>query len=214
MCLPTFRGHHIRIGVLALVPVSIAVLAFPGVWLHCAAIAQIAVRNQGYVPFSDPPINYRSNDLHDPVANLQKRLDAGDVTLAFDERQGYLKSVLEHLRIPVTSQTLVFSKTSFQYKKIAPQTPRALYFNDDVYIGSVHDGKALEVISFDPVQGAIFYLLDARKAERPIFQRAELDCTQCHIAPATRGVPGVLLRSIFPSTTGTQVAKSTSFVTG
>jgi hypothetical protein len=136
------------------------------------------------------------------------------VTLAFDERQGYLKSVLEHLRIPVTSQTLVFSKTSFQYKKIAPQTPRALYFNDDVYIGSVHDGKALEVISFDPVQGAIFYLLDARKAERPIFQRAELDCTQCHIAPATRGVPGVLLRSIFPSTTGTQVAKSTSFVTG
>ena len=45
------------------------------------------------------------------------------------------------------------------------------------------------------------------------FQRTELDCTQCHIAPATRGVPGVLLRSIFPSATGTQVLKSTSFVT-
>jgi len=109
---------------------------------------------------------------------------------------------------------LVFSKTSFQYKKITPQTPRALYFNDDVYIGFVHDGKALEVVSFDPVQGAIFYLLDAHKAEKPVFQRAELDCTQCHIAPATRDVPGVLLRSIFPSATGTQVMKTTSFVTG
>ena len=83
-----------------------------------------------------------------------------------------------------------------------------------MYIGFVHDGKALEVVSFDPVQGAIFYLLDSRKAEKPVFQRAELDCTQCHIAPATREVPGVLLRSIFPSETGTQVMKTTSFVTG
>ena len=192
----------------------ILVFTFSAVWLLGHAHAQIAVRNQGYVPFSDAPINYRSNDLHDPVANLQKRLDSGETTLAFDDRQGYLKSVLEQLKIPISSQTLVFSKTSFQYKKITPQTPRALYFNDDVYIGFVHDGKALEVVSFDPIQGAIFYLLDARKADKPVFQRAELDCTQCHIAPATRDVPGVLLRSIFPSATGTQVMKSTSFVTG
>jgi hypothetical protein len=183
-------------------------------WLALPAKAQIAVRNQGYVPFSDAPIDYRSNDLHDPVANLQKRLDAGETSLVFDDRQGYLKSVLEKLNIPVSSQTLVFSKTSFQYKKITPQTPRALYFNDDVYIGFVHDGKALEVVSFDPMQGAIFYLLDTRKSDKPVFQRAELDCTQCHIAPATRDVPGVLLRSIFPSATGTQVIRSTSFVTG
>ncbi len=70
-------------------------------------------------------------------------------------------------RIPVSSQTLVFSKTSFQYKKISPQTPRALYFNDDVYVGKVHDGKAIEIISFDARQGAIFYLLDEQQVERP-----------------------------------------------
>jgi hypothetical protein len=191
-----------------------AVFAASAASLLRPAPAQIAVRNQGYVPFSDAPINYRSNDLHDPVANLQKQLDAGHATLAFDDRQGYLKSVLEELNIPVSSQTLVLSKTSFQYKKITPQTPRALYFNDYVYIGFVHDGKALEVVSFDPVQGAISYLLDTRKTEKPVFQRAELDCAQCHIAPATRNVPGVLLRSIFPSATGTQVMKTTSFVTG
>ena len=193
---------------------SSAVSAACAFWLLRPAHAQIAVRNQGYVPFSDAPINYRSNDLSDPIAKLQKRLDSGQATLDFDDRQGYLRSVLALLNIPISSQTLVFSKTSFQYKKITPQTPRALYFNDDVYIGFVHDGKAIEAVSFDPVQGAIFYLLDAHKADKPVFQRAELDCTQCHIATATRSVPGVLLRSIFPSSTGTQVMKSTSFVTG
>jgi hypothetical protein len=209
MRLPSFIAHHNRAIVLLLMPAATC-----AVWLMRPAHAQIAVRNQGYVPFSDAPINYRSNDLNDPIARLQKRLDAGETTLDFDDRQGYLRSVLAQLNIPVSSQTLVFSKTSFQYKKISPQTPRALYFNDDVYIGFVHDGKAIEVVSFDPVQGAIFYLLDAHKADKPVFQRAELDCTQCHIATATRSVPGVLLRSIFPSSTGTQVMKSTSFVTG
>jgi hypothetical protein len=194
--------------------VSGTILAASAVWLLHPAHAQIAVRNQGYVPFSDAPINYRSNDLNDPVTKLQKRLESGETKLTFDARQGYLRSLLDELKIPVSSQTLVFSKTSFQYKKISPETPRALYFNDDVYIGFVHDGKALEVVSFDPTQGAIFYLLDARKADKPVFQRAELDCTQCHIAPATHSVPGVLLRSIFPSATGTQVMQSTSFVTG
>jgi hypothetical protein len=197
-------------------PISFLLIpaAVCAIWLLRPAHAQIAVRNQGYVPFSDAPINYRSNALNDPIAKLQKRLDAGQTTLDFDDRQGYLRSVLAQLKIPISSQTLVFSKTSFQYKKITPQTPRALYFNDDVYIGFVHDGRAIEVVSFDPVQGAIFYLLDAHKADKPVFQRAELDCTQCHIATATRSVPGVLLRSIFPSPTGTQVMKSTSFVTG
>jgi hypothetical protein len=115
--------------------------------------------------------------------------------------------------VPVDSQTLVFSKTSFQYKKISPEHPRALYFNDDVYVGSVHEGKAIEIISFDPMQGAIFYLLDENKVERPTFLRAELDCTQCHIAAGTRGVPGVLLRSIYPTATGTLAPSSKSFIT-
>src|SRR5579862_604999 len=178
------------------------------------ADGQVAVRKQGYVPFSEAPINYLSDNLTDPVAQLQQRLNRGEAQLDFAEPQGYLKSVLTNLGIPVSSQTLVFSKTSFQYKKISPETPRALYFNDDVYVGQVHDGKALELVSFDPVQGAIFYLLDERKSERPAFQRAELDCTQCHVAAATRGVPGVMLRSIFTNPSGTQASKAESFITG
>jgi hypothetical protein len=177
------------------------------------AFAQVAVKNQGYIPFSEPPINYRSDDLHDPVASLQSALDRGDKKLEFDARRGYLPSVLQQLGIPLSSQTLVFSKTSFQYPKISPAHPRALYFNDDVYVGSVHEGKAVEIVSFDPTQGAIFYLLDEHQAAKPTFQRAELDCTQCHIAPGTRGVPGVLLRSVHPTAEGTLVPGARTYIT-
>ena len=83
--------------------------------------------------------------------------------------------MLALLKVPVDSQTLVFSKTSFQYPKISPEHPRALYYNDDVYVGAVHQGNAIEIVSFDPKQGAIFYLVDERKTDKPVLQRAELD---------------------------------------
>jgi hypothetical protein len=189
----------------------------PGILLTVAfclpAPGQIAVKNQGYVPFSDEPINYRS-EVHDPVAELEKRLDRGEVTLDYEPQHGYLKSVLDKLSVPVSSQTLVFSKTSFQYKKISPKLPRALYYNDDVYVGQVHDGKVLEFVSFDAMQGAIFYILDEHRTDKPKFERAELDCTQCHVAAGTRNVPGVLLRSIFTTPTGTQAAHTHAYITG
>lgn len=187
--------------------------AVGGVYFDRPAQAQIAVRNQGYVPYSDAPINYRTQALHDPVAELEQKLEQGKARLVYDKDHGYLRSVLNLLKVPVNSQTLVFSKTSFQYPKISPDHPRALYYNDDVYVGSVHDGKAIEIVSFDAMQGAIFYLLDEQKVDRPVFQRAELDCTQCHITPSTRGVPGVFLRSVYPMQDGGLAPRSKSFVT-
>lgn len=187
--------------------------AVTGVYFDRPAEAQIAVKNQGYVPYSDAPINYRTRELHDPVAELQKQLEQGKVHLTYDKDHGYLPSVLKLLKIPVSSQTLVFSKTSFQYPKISPEHPRALYYNDDVYVGSVHEGKAVEIVSFDAMQGAVFYLLDEQKAEKPVFQRAELDCTQCHIGAPTRGIPGVFLRSVNPTTTGAMAPRSVYLVT-
>jgi hypothetical protein len=191
---------------------SIAVLTFASIAVLLRG--QIAVQKQGYIPFTDEPINYRSDDLQDPVAKLQKRLDKGEAALEYEPENGYLRSVLELLDIPVSSQTLVFSKTSFQYKKISPETPRALFYNDDVYVGQVHDGKALEFVSFDPMKGAIFYLLDEQKTEHPELKRAELDCTQCHIAASTRNVPGVFLRSVHTEATGNLAAKTPQYITG
>ena len=39
--------------------------------------AQVAVTNQGYVPFSEEPIHYRS-PVNDPVAKLQEKLNSRD----------------------------------------------------------------------------------------------------------------------------------------
>lgn len=54
----------------------LAAFALSGVLL----LGQV-VKNQGYVPFSDAPINYRSENLDDPIARLQKQLDRGEVRL-------------------------------------------------------------------------------------------------------------------------------------
>src|SRR5689334_20549121 len=85
-----------------------------------------------------------------PVAQLQKEMDQGKATLSYDASHGYLKSLLEELKIPVDSQGLVFSKTSLQANLISPDSPRAVYFNDDVYVGWVRNGQALEIASVDP----------------------------------------------------------------
>lgn len=179
-----------------------------------AARGQVVIRNQGYVPFGDAPIHYRSQNLNDPVAQLQLKLEKGEANLKYEAGHGYLRSVLSALGIPISSQTLVFSKTSFQYPKISPGQPRALYFNDDVYVGQVHDGHAIEFVSFDAMQGAIFYVLDEHRVEHPAFERAELDCVQCHVGASTKGVPGVMLRSIVTTHSGTQAGGTPSYITG
>ena len=46
-------------------------------------------------------IAYSKSTPTDPVARLQKQIDAGSVKLAFDERWGYLPALLEALHIPV-----------------------------------------------------------------------------------------------------------------
>ena len=172
------------------------------------------IKVQGYVPFAEAPIGYRSQEVADPIAKLQKRIDRREILLEYDARFGYLQSVLRALDVPVSSQTLVFSKTSFQARQISPTAPRALYFNDDVYVGRVQQGKFLEFVSFDPKLGAIFYILDEQRTDKPVFERAEVDCVQCHVAPATHGVPGVMLRSVLTAPTGYQAASKPSFITG
>jgi hypothetical protein len=52
--------------------------------------------------------------LTDPIARLQSAIDLEQVRLDFVPGRGYLDSVLKALDISPSSQTLVFSKTSFQ----------------------------------------------------------------------------------------------------
>ena len=166
-----------------------------------------------YVPYSEEPIRYLSDRVNDPVARLQDRIDRGLARLDFEAEHGYLKSVLKQLDVAVSSQTLVFSKSSFQYRKISPQTPRALYYNDNVYVGWVKDGHSLEIASFDPDQGAIFYLLEQQPSDQPAFVRATL------IAPSATSPPGrgecpAFVRSIYTRPSGTQATYTSSYVSG
>jgi hypothetical protein len=168
---------------------------------------------QGQIAFDDQPIGYAQARPTDPIARLQKRIDAGELELEHDARWGYLPSLLDALGVPRTSQGLVFSKTSFQLKRITPTTPRAVYFGDDIYIGSVQLGEVLEISAVDPQLGGVFYTLDQQRTDWPQFQRRRHECLQCHASPLTQGVPGHVVRSVFPDREGFPVLRAGNFVT-
>src|SRR4026207_2549383 len=123
-------------------------------WL-CAGCA-VADDFQGathLMPFDEETIQYGKTKDASPIARLQERLDRGAARLAYDDRFGYLPALLSALKIQTNSQMLVFSKTSFQRERISPKTPRALFFNDDVYIGFIPNAPLLEISAADPKLG-------------------------------------------------------------
>ncbi len=175
------------------------------------ALAPLSVRGQ--IDYERPPIDYLHASVHDHVAQLQQRLESGEATLDFDEQSGYLPSVLRALEISPSSQLLVFSKTSFQLARISPRRPRAIYFNDNTYIGWVQRGDVIEVSSVDPQQGAVFYTLSQKPSEQPRFERQTHNCLVCHGSSHTQGVPGHFVRSVFPDRSGQPVLSAGTFRT-
>lgn len=165
------------------------------------------------IDFDREAISYRRATRHDPVSQLQARLEQKAARLDFDPARGYLPALLHELNISPESQTLVFSKTSFQRSKISAKRPRALYFIDESYIGWVQNGDVIEISSIDPRLGAIFCTLEQRQSDSPILTRQTDDCLQCHAGSMTDGVPGHMIRSIFPAASGTPVLSAGSFRT-
>jgi hypothetical protein len=192
-------------------PPRVVVLAIFAVALRVAAPAQTPFSGS-YPLLDEDVIRYQSTPPNDPVARLQRRLDQGEAKLNFQEPHGYLLSVLRQLSVPLSSQTLVFSKTSSQQQLISPAAPRALYFNDSVYVGWVRGGDVVELAAVDPSQGTMFYTLDQHVAAQPKFKRRE-ECLQCHASPKTLGVPGLLLRSVVPAADGSPLLQADSFFT-
>ncbi len=169
-------------------------------WLAVLAVVVVAANAQAQldgsvVSLEHSAIGYRTQPLRNSVADLQERLAQGKSKLAFDARPGigYLADVLREFRVPLESQLLVYSKTSLQQGLIAPHRPRAIFFNDELAVGSVQDGL-IEIAVHDAKQGAVFYTLD-RVAGEPRLER-QGSCLGCHYAHATLGVPGFFARSI------------------
>jgi len=148
-----------------------------------------------------------ASDGLDPVARLGQALAEGRETLAYDTAWGYLPALLEALEIPVSSQGLIFSRTSLQTDRIATWSPRAVYFNDDVYVGGVQEGPILEVAAVDPDDGARFYTLTQRPDGTPRFQEETTTCLMCHESELTGGVPGFLMLSTLADRSGYPVTE-------
>jgi len=139
----------------------------------------------------------------DPIADLGEQLKSGKVKLEFDAQHGYLRSLLKILDVPISSQTLVFSKTALQSEGISPQTPRAIYFNDDVYVAWVQEAS-IEIMSVDPDRGAGFYMLAQENDGRPEFERINGHvCTACHYDQSMKKfVPRLTFFSVIPDEKG------------
>jgi len=177
--------------------------------LICVSTA--AAQDLTILPLDHPAIQY-SGPADDAVARLDRQIASGKVKLDYRAGLGYLPGVLANLGVNPDSQSLVFSKTSFQAAKISPSNPRALFFNDQVMVGSVRGGDVLEFAALDPRQGMVFYTLDIQKSDKPQFVRRD-SCLQCHQGPATLGIPGLLVGSVFPDATGMPASRSNNPVT-
>ena len=178
------------------------------------AIVGAGVQEPSLPDFEEKIIGYdRTEELVDPVALLNKQVEAGSVKFAFEDRLGYLNAVLKQFKVPVSSQTLVFSKTSCQAEFTSPKTPRALYFNDNVYVGFAQGDDMLDVIAIDPNKGPIFYVLEQRPDGKPLFKRAS-SCMGCHLSLKTQNVPGLMLRSNFTASDGRAMSQVNDFIGG
>ena len=193
-----------------IVPGLVAVLVL------CATLAVAAelIFDEGLILNAEhPAIEYFKTPAEDPVAHLDRALAAGKAKLEFKPGPlGYLPDVLKKLGVNADSQVLVFSKTSFQASKIGRRTPRALFYNDNVMVGSVQNGDVLEFAALDPRQGYVFYTLDLHESDDPRFVRRDV-CIQCHQGPATLGVPGIMVGSVFPDAGGMPASRAGNPVT-
>lgn len=180
-----------------------------GMWLVVSAMMSSA---HAQMDFEKPPINYGSVESQDGVAGLVKRINSGEVSLEYDRKFGWLPSLLKELDIHPESQVLVFSKTSLQLHRIGPRQPRAIYFNDDIYIGYCQNGDVLEIGATDPQLGAVFYTIDQLEPQATILaDRGQ--CLTCHATNRTHGVPGYLVRSVYPDIQGRPRTGTRSMVT-
>ena len=164
------------------------------------ALAQLTERPIAGV-LAHPAIGYYTTPTHDPVAELNRHLEAGSARVTFDAGTGYLRSTLQALRVPVESQMLVMSKTGIQGLHTTPENPRAIYFNDAVTVGYIRGAPLLELAVQDPEQGVLFYTVEQKPQAQPHFDRPSA-CVRCHQVYTTLHVPGLFARSTFVARDG------------
>lgn len=176
-----------------------AVLFAGGVIASFTSFAQLS--GPFVTSLDHPAIEYATRPAQNAVSELNRKIQSDQIQLPFDRVNGYLRSTLEALDIPIESQMAVFSKTSLQMRIINPSNPRTIFFNDTVTVAWVRGEPFVEVAAADSRQGVIFYTLDQDLADKPAFTRRD-SCLSCHESYSSLGVPGMLLRSVFTAPNG------------
>jgi len=154
----------------------------------------------GFVYDQDYPfIGYANAPQHNDVAHLIARMKSGKVKLQYREPRGYLDSLLKALKINPDSQVMVYSKTSLQSEIISPQSPRAIYFNDDTYVAWIEHTPMIEISTMDSMMGTVFYTMVERPTGAPRFERETTRCLSCHdtFSLSGGGVPNFLFLSAY-----------------
>lgn len=154
-----------------------------------------------FTDLESPAHDYWKRPLKDRFTGMMKDFAEGRVALDTSSEKAYVESVLKVLEIPATSQMLLFSTTSLQLRLISPRNPRALFFNEDLYLGWMPGGK-IEIVSIDPEIGGIFYIFDIQLDGRPPVPERSARCMNCHANEDTRHVPGIVIKSVIPGPTG------------
>ncbi|HEV7867865.1 MAG TPA: hypothetical protein VGO90_09300 [Chthoniobacteraceae bacterium] len=165
------------------------------------AVGWVGTLCAGSLDLAAPPHDYWTRPLTDRFSRFKTELETGQVTLTAANEKEFLVSLLRALEIPVSSQMLVFSTTSLQLRLISPSNPRALFFNEDVYIGYIPGGR-IEVVSLDPQAGGIFYILDIPRRGEPVRIERSTRCMNCHAGEQTRDLPGLVVKSVVPGVSG------------
>ena len=156
-----------------------------------------------------PVMDYSRTRLTDPVARLQERLERNESTLTHSgPEQSYLPSLLHELGIDPASQLLVFSRTSAQIEFIRPETPRAIYYADDVYVASPPGAQDFEIAAMDPDIGPVFYTLAKQQRANIRPERKMDECLSCHDSYSLTGggVPRFIVGSGFTDDEGEQIS--------
>ena len=179
-----------------------SVFVFSRLILSALALATGAARAEEAAlhRFTEAPHNYYSREPRDAFSRLIARLASGEIQLDASSDQAQLVSLLAALDVPVTTQLLVYSATSFQGGLIRPANPRALYFNDEVYVGYVPGGQ-FEIAAIDPDLGPVFRIFRPTQNGRPEITRSER-CMNCHAGRTNHQVPGLVAESVICTGTG------------
>ncbi len=171
------------------------------VFVALASLGATAEEPVTYRDFDAPPHSYRTRTPTDRFTRMKDDLESGKIALDRSSERAFIESLLRTLDVPASSQTLVFSTTSLQLRFISPSNPRALFFNDDIYLGYIPGGR-VEVLSLDPELGAIFSIFDIPRNERPLRIERSDKCMNCHGSADSAYVPGLLMKSVIPGQSG------------